>query len=88
MRITSGGNRPRLLKVSVSPSPEATCCTARLSPSATTRLPTTSSLILMASSTVMPERYIRPKVLVKRDMMIFCRIGPITGIRSLAWSHR
>ena len=42
-----------------------------------TRLPTISSLVLIASSTVMPERYISAKKLAKRARMIFCRIGPM-----------
>ena len=48
-----------------------------------TRLPTMSSLVRMASRMVMPDWYISAKKLAKRARMIFCRIVPVIGKRSL-----
>ena len=53
-----------------------------------TRLPTMSSLVRIASSTVMPDSYMSAKNVAKRARMIFWSIVPTIGRRSLAWSHR
>ncbi|MNC86221.1 hypothetical protein D3C83_18610 [compost metagenome] len=84
MRMTSGGNTPRLRKVSVRLSPAAICWPARTRLSEMTRLFTTSSQVLIASSTVMPERYMSAKMFAKRDRMIFCSVEPTSGRRSFA----
>ena len=46
-------------------------------------MPTISSQLRIASSTVMPEEYIMAKLEAKRDRMILRRIGPISGTRDL-----
>jgi len=86
MRITSGGKSARSANAALVFLPSAICCPAMRSAFSSGLLPTISSQLRMASSTVMPEAYIMANVEAKRDRMILRRIGPTSGRLIFRWS--